>query len=116
MWVYVGEQLDALCPSHALAMLHRALDSHSIKPMDFIFSSTKNKKWTRTNLTGNAFSKCVKFWVEKLRLDPKNYTGYSFRYGSTTALFHTGVAADLIQVQGRWYSNYYKYYIEMNPD
>lgn len=112
MWVYVGERKDGLCASHALAMLHKALDPFDNREECCVFPTTKNGKWTSSPLTGNAFSKRVKFWIAKLGLDPADYAGHSFRRGGATALFRAGIPSETIQAQGRWTSDCYKRYIE----
>jgi integrase len=115
MFIYVGERLDALCPCNALALLHRALDPAFNTASSFVFPSSKNSKWTDKQLTGNAFSKRVKHWIGKLGLDPKDYAGHSLRRGGATALFRAGIPSEIIQAQGRWRSDCYKKYLEMDP-
>jgi hypothetical protein len=44
----------------------------------------------------------IKVRVEKVGLDPKKYTGHSFRPGGTTDLFAVGVSYPVVKLMGRW--------------
>jgi hypothetical protein len=46
--------------------------------------------------------------------DPTQYAGHSFRRGGTSALKLAGVADSIIQLHGRWRSDAYRAYIDVD--
>lgn len=69
--------------------------------------------------TGHGFSR--QFVTDSLRKIPKelrflgNYSGHSFRRGAATSAHKAGLSDAEIQLLGRWKSEAYKLYIQVNP-
>ena len=55
----------------------------------------------------------IKELIEKIVLNPDNYSSYSFRRGGTNFAFKAGVPADMIQLHGDWRSDAYKKYLSL---
>ena len=59
-------------------------------------------------------SKVLKLVAEKLGLDKKCFTGYSFRIGGATSYARRGYPEYIIKILGRWKSQAYRSYIKLN--
>lgn len=112
VFVHIASRDDELCPLRALKALRDLLPQDLRKDKLPIFSSSIKSKGSNKALTGSAFVKRIKKWVEAIGLDPTDFSGHSLRRGGATALLRAGVAAHDIQVQGRWASECWKIYTE----
>ena len=59
------------------------------------------------------FQLIIKELIEKIGLNPDNYSSHSFRRGGTSFTLKAGVRADLIQLHGDWRSDAYKKYLSL---
>ena len=64
-------------------------------------------------VTKYAFIEMLRETIAALGLDPKKYSGHSFRRGGATSLAAVGVPASTIQHLGRWKSVTYQLYIDV---
>lgn len=115
MWICIGRRNDHLCPVAAISRLFALMQPAFARSDQFVFASHAKGTWSASNLSGSAFSKRVKKWVEAIGLDPADFAGHSFRRGGATALFNAGIPTETIQLQGRWRSDCYKIYLEHSP-
>ena len=69
-----------------------------------------------TPLTKATFATRVREVLIVLGMDPKAYTGHSFRIGATTAAAHAGLEDSVVQALGRWSSTAFLRYIRMSRE
>ena len=67
-------------------------------------------------LTRDRFVAEVRRLLSAAGVDPKPYSGHSFRIGAATTAAHAGMDAALIQTLGRWKSSAYQLYIRIPRD
>ncbi|KAK3239314.1 hypothetical protein CYMTET_50750 [Cymbomonas tetramitiformis] len=67
-------------------------------------------------LTHSFFVSTFRKLAERAGLDPKAYSGHSFRRGGATAASGLAVADHLIQAHGDWASDCYKLYIDLGRE
>lgn len=115
MWTTLAVRSDALCPVQALTNLANSLPPELRQPSSFIALSTRQRKWSATQLAASTFVGRIKFWISAIGLDPSNYSGHSLQRGGATAMAAAGVPPDIIQIQGRWRSDAYKLYQQLGP-
>eukprot|EP00854_Cymbomonas_tetramitiformis_P004179 gene4179-biopygen4116 len=68
----------------------------------------KGKAWKR--IGQKLTEEGVKTLIQRIGLDPKRYSGHSFRRAGGTVAFHLGVDHLLIKLQGDWVSDAYQKY------
>ena len=66
--------------------------------------------------TKHAFVTKLRVVVQRLGLNPKEFSGHSFRRGGATSLAANGVADSTIKTIGRWRSVAYQVYIDTSED
>lgn len=113
MWVVVAERQDVLCPVRATTRLLESLPANLQIPNTHLALATVRRTWTSKPLAGKSFANRIKFWIQAIGLDPKDYSGHSLRRGGATTMARAGIPADVIQIQGRWRSDAYKLYLQM---
>lgn len=117
MYVHIAERDDIYCPKKALREMAKFVPPAQLVPSTPVFlASPKSAGAKFTLLSKSAFVKRVKFWVEKIGLNPKDFAGHSLRRGGATALLRAGVPPDRIQLQGRWKSDAYRLYLQWSSD
>lgn len=107
---------NVLCPVKALTALAAVLPDALRGPTVPIALATNKSAWSAKVLAAKSFVSRVKLWVEKIGLDPANYSGHSFRRGGATTMARAGVPPEIIQVQGRWRSDAYKLYVQIGVE
>eukprot|EP00854_Cymbomonas_tetramitiformis_P034407 gene34407-biopygen28872 len=66
------------------------------------------------SMTHRVFVAEVKKLIQRIGLDPRGYSGHSFRRGGATVAFNLGVNHLLIKLQGDWVSNAYQRYEQLS--
>ncbi|KAK3275505.1 hypothetical protein CYMTET_16368 [Cymbomonas tetramitiformis] len=101
-----------ICPVRRLKWV---CDGPSLGPNGPLFC-VKDSKGALKPLTHSVFVATFRKVAERAGLDPKAYTGHSFRRGGATAAFRLQVQDSLIQAHGDWASDCYKLYCDLGPD
>lgn len=97
-----------LCPSTALWLSMQLVPNpHPLSsPFQFKVGSQVH------TLTYTKFLNQLKSSLITLQIDPKSYSGHSFRRGGASFALECGIPPDLIQSQGDWRSNAYQSYLD----
>lgn len=96
------------CPSSAL-YLHQHLLPCTEYPLPlFCYISEEGLK----PITHAAFVSYLRDCLQKLGLNPNDYSGHSFRRGGCSYALECGLPTELIKLQGDWASNAYEKYID----
>lgn len=101
-------QSSALCPSQALMLLFKLSPSHDSDIPAFMFSTPTGLKLLNYEGFLSRLHECLR----EIGIDPKKYSGHSFRRGGASFALECGLPPDLIQTQGDWRSDAYKSYID----
>ena len=64
-----------------------------------------------TTLTYSILVSSLRSLLTRAGVDPKGFTGHSFRRGGASCAFQAGVSGELIQLHGDWKSDAYLKYI-----
>jgi len=97
-----------LCPVKAFQNLCKRVQHEQDDPL-FILKD-------KSTITYNSFHKKLKFCIEKIGLNPKNFSSHSFRRGFATFAFNENISSDQIQLLGDWKSDAYKNYISSSVE
>lgn len=108
--VHVAARSDEFCPLSALKALRNSLPDNLRKDSFPVFATSSKNSISNKPLSGSAFSKRIKKWIEFIGLDASDYSGHSLRRGGATALHNAGVTPVDIQLHGRWVSECWKLY------
>jgi hypothetical protein len=116
--VDVASRDDELCPTRALSAYltffarHPALPQRTTDPL-FISRRTLTDYQT---MTDTEFIAIVRDLLQRAYpfFDTTQYAGHSFRRGGTSALKERGVQDSTIQLHGRWRSDVYRAYIDVD--
>jgi hypothetical protein len=116
--VDIASRLDVLCPSRALSAylaFFQAYPGLPHRPDDPLFITRRSSAGFHA-MTDNEFKAIVRSLMERAApgRDPRQYAGHSFRRGGTSALKLAGVADSIIQLHGRWKSDAYRAYIDVD--
>ena len=105
--LFAGHSLKAVCPVCCLQSLFRLYkstpSSYSTHPLFTLADGTP--------LTRQAFLDFTSSRLRILGIDPRNYSGHSFRIGGATSAASAGIPDHLIKTIGRWSSDCYQRYI-----
>jgi hypothetical protein len=104
------------CSQKALLELAMLLLATAMSAETPIFASTKRKEIKPTLLSPSVFIKHLKYWIGCIGLDPKEYSEHSLRRGGATALLCAGIDPLWVQLQGRWWSDAYKLYLQWSSN
>ena len=94
-----------LCPRRALARCFERTPAEPESPA-FLWRS----KGKMVPMTHGVFVGEMKKLIGKIGLNPRDYSGHSFRRGGATVAFNLGVDHLLIKLQGDWVSDAYQRY------
>ena len=100
--IVVGRTGNKLCPVTAM-LAYLAVRGNG---PGFLFRFQDGKL-----LTKNCFVDAVRATLLRLGLNPKKYSGHSFRIGAATTAGACGLSDSIIQMLGRWSSSAYLVYI-----
>lgn len=100
-----------LCPSMALLRMMLDLPHGSNSVPLFRFWENTHSPLTQAQFTVKLHS-CLK----AMGVDPRKYSGHSFRRGGATFALQCGLPVDLIKIQGDWNSNAYERYLQPSLD
>ena len=92
-----------LCPVAAYKRMRRMISTASDDPL----FSLPNKKC----IFYNKLQSRLKSLIQKIGLNPQEYSSHGFRRAGCTFAFRAKVPSDLIQLQGDWRSDAYKKYL-----
>lgn len=95
-----------LCAFSAFKAMCAKFPALASSPAFLVLSGRKTKP-----VSYNMLQNFLKNIVEKIGLDPTQYSSHSFRRGGATWAFQCGVSSELIQLQGDWKSDAYKLYL-----
>lgn len=113
MEVVLAARNDILCPVRAIMALASVVPEAQ-RGLDSPIAVASNKSaWTAKALASKSFVGRIKYWVERIGLDPANYSGHSFRRGGATTMARAGIPPEIIQIQRRWRSDAYKLYVQL---
>ena len=101
-------QDSVLCPVQAFTNLCKV---SKLEPKSPLFLLDNGKPITYT-----LFQKKLKSCIEKIGLNPDDFSSHSFRRGFATFAFRERVSSDTIQILGDWKSDAYKNYIGLSID
>ena len=93
-----------LCPVKALKTMISSIPAHPQSPA---FIDTHNKP-----IYYSDFNNFTKFIINKIGLDPQNFSTHSFRRGGATHAFSKNVPSELIKLHKDWKSDAYLIYLE----
>ena len=97
-------------PLDPVQVLRTFCDNHPVEPQDPAFAFIhRNKLYVLTQAFLNKF---IKLWVQKLGLDPIEYSCHSIRRGSACTMSQSGIDSGLIKSHGTWRSSAYQGYID----
>ena len=100
-----------LCVVSALAtMIHQVPCSR--EPSKPLFQVASSKGFVP--MTHSFFVRGFKRLAKQAGYNPEQYSGHSFRRGSATAAFNSGISKELIKWQGDWASDAWERYVEMD--
>lgn len=97
-----------MCPAKALLLNFKQVPAVSSPSPLFLYMGTTKPQV----LTYSSFINLLKQFLNRLGYNTSLYSGHSFRRGGATFALECGVPADLIQSQGDWKSDAYKYYLD----
>ena len=97
-----------LCPKKAVENCFKRVPAEPESPA-FMWKS----RGKVVPMTHGVFVAEVKKLIRRIGLDPKDYSGHSFRRGGATIAFNLGVDHLLIKLQGDWVSNAYQRYEQL---
>ena len=97
-----------MCPSTSLYLTQNLVPGArpNSSPFQYPLGSTVQV------LTYSKFLLLLQDFLRGLHIDPKSYSGHSFRRGGASFALECGVPAELIQSQGDWRSNAYQAYLD----
>ena len=115
--VDIAARADILCPSQALSSylaFFKRFPALPQKPTDSLFISRRSLT-DYQNMTDTEFVAIVRSLLQRgsTHFDATQYAGHSFRRGGTSALKLAGVADSTIQRHGRWKSDVFRDYIDV---
>jgi hypothetical protein len=116
--VDISSRSDVLCPSSALSRylaFFTAYPGLPHSPRDALFIVRRVPSGFRP-MSEVEFITIVRSLIQRAfpSRDPTQYAGHSFRRGGTSALKLAGVADSIIQLHGRWKSDAYRAYIDVD--
>ena len=116
--VDIASRTDILCPSLALSRYHAFFTAYPGLPHrehDALFIVRRGPSGFRS-LSEVEFISIVRTLMQRASpgCDPTQYAGHSFRRGGTSALKLAGVADSIIQLHGRWKSDAFRAYIDVD--
>jgi hypothetical protein len=116
--VDLASRSDVLCPSRALSAylaFFRAYPGLPHSPDDPLFITRHTSSGFHA-MSDQEFKAIVRGLMERVSpgCDSLQYAGHSFRRGGTSALKLAGVADSIIQLHGRWKSDAYRAYIDVD--
>lgn len=94
---------SVLCPVKAFRTMCRVIPASYEDPL---FLLPNNKV-----VTYPVFQKKLKSCIQKIGLNPGNFSSHSFRRGGASLAFRANIEADKIQLLGDWRSEAYKKYL-----
>ena len=116
----IAERADVLCPSRALSnylgfFVRFPALPHELNTPLFI---TRRKTADFHAMTDIEFTATVRRLIQLTSpgCDASQYAGHSFRRGGTSALKLAGVDDSVVQLHGRWKSDAYRRYIDVEHD
>ena len=102
--LFVGRTQTSLCPVTAI-LAYMAVRGTSPGPLFLLNDGT--------TLTRQKLVQMVQNTLQLAGIDPRGYSGHSFRIGAATTAAAKGIDADTIQTLGRWSSDTYQRYIQI---
>lgn len=111
--VYLAERSDALCPVRAWLAYRLSLSPASSADGDLPAFQLHPEDGAPVSI--HAFGRFLKLVADRLHLDPASFSGHSFRRGGATALYQAGVPESQIKAHGRWKSDAFRRYIDIDP-
>jgi hypothetical protein len=116
--VDIASRADVLCPSRALSQYLAFFSAYPRlphSPQDPLFIIRRVPSGFRA-MSDVEFIAIVRSLMQRVSpgCDPAQYAGHSFRRGGTSALKLAGVADSSIQLHGRWKSDAYRAYIDVD--
>jgi hypothetical protein len=114
----IASRADVLCPSRALSAYLSFFTTYPGLPHradDPLFITRRALSGFHA-MSDLEFKAIVRSLMERASpgCDPRQYAGHSFRRGGTSALKLAGVADSIIQLHGRWKSDAYRAYIDVD--
>jgi len=103
---YCASPANPLCPVIAANLLGRASSKNLDHPL-FSYKTANGVKWW----THNSFVARLRDLLARLGLDPKSYSGHSFRRGGASLGFKLGMSILQIKQRGDWRSAAVEQYI-----
>ncbi len=110
--VYLAQRSDALCPVRAWLAYELSLTPASRADSDLPAFQLHPAGGAPVSIP--AFGRFLKLVADRLHLDPASFSGHSFRRGGATALFQAGVPESQIKAHGRWKSDAFRRYIDID--
>ena len=109
---------DELCPARALSAYLAFFTRHPAlprRPGDSLFVSRRTLTEYQ-DMSDTEFIAIVRDLLQRAypHFDATQYAGHSFRRGGTSALKQWGVSDSTIQLHGRWRSDVYRRYIDVD--
>lgn len=109
---------DILCPARALAAYRAFFAAYPALPHAAAdpFFITRRNLVSYHAMTDSEFIAAVRDLMQRIspEVDVSQYAGHSFRRGGTSALKLAGVDDSIIQLHGRWKSDAYRQYIDVD--
>ena len=101
-YIHLGRTQDTLCPGTSV------LSYMAIRPntTDRLFAFQNGTALTRSKLTSH-----LREAVASIGMEPKGYSGHSFRIGAASTAAALGLNDTLIQRAGRWRSEAFRLYV-----
>lgn len=114
----IASRSDVLCPSRAFSAylaFFAADPSLPHRPDDALFITRRRPSGSHP-MSDVEFTAIVRALIERTSpgCDSTRYAGHSFRRGGTSALKLAGVADSIIQLHGRWKSDAFRAYIDVD--
>ena len=79
------------------------------RPSDPLFSLPNNKC-----VTYYQYQKRLRYFIQKIGLNPEEFSTHSFRRGGTSYAFRSKVPVELIKMHGDWKSDCYQQYLSFS--
>ena len=100
---------SVLCPRTAYLNMVAGLPAQGSSPAFVYF----NKGGGVVTLTQTLFVAWLRLLLTRVGINPKGFSGHSFRRGGATCAFQAGVPGELVQLHGDWRSDAYLKYLSV---
>ena len=97
---------SVLCPIKAF---NKMCEMVPARPSDPLFSLPNNKC-----VTYYQYQKRLRYFIQKIGLNPEEFSTHSFRRGETSYAFRSKVPVELIKMHGDWKSDCYQQYLSFS--